>query len=264
MSASFATAEVAKLAGVTVAAVRSMVRARYVLPAKDARGALRFTFRDVVVLRAARGLRDAKVPARRVGHALRALQAQLPDSAPLGGLSVAAIGDEVIVREAGIAREPHSGQLLLGFEVRMDEGRVRVVDFASPSADECEVAFQRALALEESDPEAAIEAYRRCAQRHPHPAFDANLGRLLHLSGRLDEAIAHYRSVAQPDAILLFNLAVALEDLGEAAQARAAYEQALEQDDELADAHHNLGQLLLAMGERQRALRHLSRYRQLS
>ncbi len=264
MPASFATAEVARLAGVTVAAVRSMVRARYVSPAKDARGALRFSFRDVVVLRAARGLKDAKVPARRVGHALRALQAQLPNDAPLGGLSVAAVGDEVIVREAGIAREPHSGQLLLGFEVRVSEGRVRVVDFVQASPDDCEAAFQQALELEEGDPQAAIEAYRRCAKRHPHPAVHANLGRLLHLSGRPADAVAHYRSVTDPDAVVLFNLGVALEDLGESAEAMKAYEQALARDDELADAHHNLGQLLLAIGERQRALRHLSRYRQLT
>jgi len=266
---SFGTAEVARLAGVTVDAVRSMVRARYVAPVKGARGALRFSFRDVVMLRAARDLLAADVPPRRLGDALRALQAQLPQDAPASGLSISAIGDRVVVQEAGVAREPRSGQLLLGFEVHVDEGRMRVVDLPAPAprdpetGEDCEAAFQAALALEDADPDAAAEAYRQCIANHGHPAAHANLGRLLHLRGKAAEAVALYRSVDDPDAIVLFNLGVALEDLGQAEEAMSAYERALALDDTLADAHHNLGQLLLAAGERQRALRHLSRYRQL-
>jgi tetratricopeptide (TPR) repeat protein len=249
-----------------------MVRARYVAPEKGARGALRFSFRDVVMLRAARDLLAADVSPRRLGAALRALQAQLPSAAPASGLSISAIGDRVVVQEAGVMREPRSGQLLLRFEVRMEEGRMRVVDLppASPSrteeddGGECEAAFQAALALEDADPEAAVEAYRQCIARHGHPAAHANLGRLLHLRGSAAEAVTLYRSVEDPDAIVLFNLGVALEDLGKRAEAIPAYERALALDETLADAHHNLGQLLLAAGERQRALRHLSRYRQLA
>lgn len=259
---SFGTAQIARLVGVSDAIVRSMVRARYVTPARSERGALRFSFRDLVVLRAARELRAAQVPSRRIGSALRALHAQLPEEVPAGGLSVAAVGDRVVVREAGVARDPRSGQLLLGFEVRVEQGQVRLLD-ADAGEEACERAFQAALALEDSDPAAAIAAYQACVARHGNAAARANLGRLLHLQGRALEAVATYRAVEVPDAVVSFNLGVALQDLGRDAEAIESYRAALAIDETLADAHHNLAQLLLDRGERQLALRHLGRYRRL-
>jgi tetratricopeptide (TPR) repeat protein len=261
----YGTTEVARLAGTSVNAVRAMVRARYVAPRKDRRGALRFSFQDLVVLRAARSLAKARVPARRIGDALRALRAQLPADAPLAGFSVTAVGDQVVVSESGAAREARSGQFLLSFDVRVEDGKLTLIDAVAAAAEpDCERQFQQALALEETDVEAALEAYGRCIAAHGHIGAHINRGRLLHEQGRLREAVEQYRQVEEPDALLLFNLAVALEDLGERPAAIEAYGTALRLDPQFADAHFNVAQLLEREGDHQASLRHLSAYRRLT
>lgn len=267
--AAFGTNDVAKLAGLSPRAVRSMVRARYVVPTKGPRGQLRFSFQDLIVLRTARTL-ATKLPARRLGNALRALRGKVPVDAPAAGFTVAALGDDIIVHEAGTARDARSGQLLLAFDVRIDAAGVRLIDSpaespgGAPPHDSCEADFQAALALEDTDIEQAMEAYSKCIAAHGHVGAHANLGRLLHLQGRIREAIEHYRAHPEPDAVLLFNLGVALEDLGETGEALAAYDAAIAQDADLADAHFNAGALRQRLGDRQRALRHLNAYRRLT
>ena len=73
------------------------------------------------------------------------------------------------------------------------------------------------------------------------------------------------RALAQigPDALLLFNQGVLLEDLGKSAAALAAYQTALEEDPDLADCHYNLARLYEALGKPQHAIRHLGQYRRL-
>jgi len=66
------------------------------------------------------------------------------------------------------------------------------------------------------------------------------------------------------NALLHFNRAVALEDLGERERAMQAYEAALELDPSMADAHYNLGLLLEGAGDGKGALRHFSAFRRLS
>jgi len=252
-------------------AVRSMIRARYVTPRRGPRGALRFSFQDLVLLRTARELLAARVSARRIGAALRAIRAKLPASIPPRGLSIAAIGDRIIVHEAGDQRDAHSGQLLLALEVHDDGGKLRLIDASAhhgttpaPGADDCESRFEAALALEDTDVDAAVQAYQVCVARHAHRGAAANLGRLLHLQGQITEAVALYRSVAAPDVDILYNLGVALEDLGRIAEAVEAYVQALALDDAHADAHHNIARLYQQSGDARRALRHWNAYRRLA
>ncbi len=269
----FGTAEVARLAGMPVAAVRAMVRARYVVPARGPRAALRFSFQDLVLLRTARELLAARLPRRRVGAALRRIRAQLPEDVPARGLSVTAAGDRIVVHEAGGKRDVLSGQLLLALEVRVEDGNIRFIDAsrtaaeppaaAEPWSGECTRQFESALALEESDLDAAVETYRVCVARHAHRGAVANLGRLLHLRGRITEAIQLYRSVQDPDADILYNLGVALEDAGDLREAIAAYAEALELEPDFIDAHHNIARLYQEAGDTRRALRHWNACRRL-
>jgi len=252
-------------------AIRSMMRARYVVPTKGARGALRFSFQDLVLLRTGRHLLAAGISARRVGEALRAVRAQLPADLPPHGLSVAAAGGRVVVHEAGEKRDALSGQFLLSFEVRMDGGNVAIVD-TSPSLgeatgalrDDCDAAFAAALELEAIDVDAAIEAYRACVAKHSHAGARANLGRLLHLQGRISEALKLYREGGQSDPDVLYNQAVALEDLGNTEEAITTYTRVLELDRRHADAHHNLARLWQQAGDQRRAVRHWNAYRRLA
>lgn len=265
----FGTNEVSRLADIPVRSVRAMVRAKYVSPGRGSRRSLQFSFQDLVLLRAARNLLAARLSPRRVGAALRALRTQLPKDAPARPLSVTASGDRVLVHEAGDRREVLSGQLLLALEVRVEGDKIQLIDAplaAQPQAagDECTRDFEAALALEDSDITAAVDAYRACVLKHRHHGALANLGRLLHLGGRITEAVQLYRSAKDPDAHVLYNLAVALEDLGKSEEAIAAYVLVIEQDETFEDAHHNIARLYREAGDQRRALRHWNAYRRLT
>ena len=75
--------------------------------------------------------------------------------------------------------------------------------------------------------------------------------------------IASALSQAPRHATAAFNLGTVLEDQGKAAEAIAAYTQALALDAGLADAHFNLSRLYEKAGQRQAAFRHLRTYREL-
>ena len=268
----FGTTEVSRLADIPIRSVRAMVRARYVIPSRGPRGIFRFSFQDVVLLRTARQLLAARISPRRVGAALRSIREQLPAELPPTGLSVTAAGDRVVVHEAGGKRDAVSGQLLLALEVRVDGGRLELIDNLQASAGsgkadasrDFSAQFEAALALEDTDIDAALDAYRACVAAHAHQGALANLGRLLHLRGRITEAVTLYLSADAPDGDVLYNLAVALEDLGRRQEAIDAYVSALAQDTQHADAHHNLARLYQESGDQRRALRHWNAYRRLS
>ena len=97
----YSTREVAELLGLSTARIRSLMRS--VTPQRGTTGPASFTFQDLVLLRTAKGLIDANVPARRVTKALQALASQLPTDRPLSAVRVQIDGDRVIVRgQAGL------------------------------------------------------------------------------------------------------------------------------------------------------------------
>jgi tetratricopeptide (TPR) repeat protein len=128
--------------------------------------------------------------------------------------------------------------------------------------------FERALDLEDVDPAAAVEAYRRAVELEPQLA-DAwvNLGRLAHEAGRAREAVQLYERAleASPDdPVIHYNLALALEDVRGAAAAALHYEKALALDPDFADAHYNLAGLCEQLGRDAAALRHYHAYKKLT
>lgn len=135
--------------------------------------------------------------------------------------------------------------------------------------------YERGCALETSDPEGAMAAYRRAiAGRRDFADAHNNLGRLHHDRGELVLAEACYRRAIAADpsvALYAFNLGVALEDLGCPHEAISAYELALALDSGFADAHFNLARQIELVARSQddevmlrRAVRHLQQYRQLA
>ncbi|MFC5571267.1 tetratricopeptide repeat protein [Lysobacter yangpyeongensis] len=276
---SYGVRDVEKLLRLSRSAIRSLIAAGFVTPERGPRNALRFSFRDLIVLRTAQTLAAAKIPHRRILRALRELRARLPEEMPLSGLSIGAFADHVVVRDGASRWLAESGQYLLSFEGDPEQGTLRVIETppaASTTREDDDWQAQGA-ALERSNAEHALLAYERAVAADP-TRLDAriNLGRLLHELERLDEAEIVYRdafAIARSErnysdrrdaALLHFNLAVLLDDLERADEAIAEYEAALRIDPELADAHYNLALLFEERGEAKQALRHMSQYRRLT
>jgi tetratricopeptide (TPR) repeat protein len=270
----YSAADIERILRLSRSTLRGLIKNGFVKPARGPKRELLFSFQDLIVLRAARALLEAKVPARRITKSLQDLRRHLPEEAPLSGLSISAIGDEVVVRDGKNHFHADSGQYVLGFDVSVENGVVRVVERKdeaakratadTPDADDW---FDQALELEESNPGEARATYQRIVDAEPdNCAAWINLGRLLHEQDQTGEAEKIYeRAVAQcgPDPILMFNLGVLLEDLGRTGAALEAYQTAITEDPTLADGHFNLARLYEAMGKDQHAIRHLGQYRRL-
>jgi tetratricopeptide (TPR) repeat protein len=255
--------------------VREWLSAGFLSPRSGGDGEPRFSFQDLVLLRAAKGLVEAGVPARRVREALAGLRQTLPLGRPLAGLRISAEGARIVVRDGAEAWDAVSGQSVLDFQVAdlardarplaARAGAAALESSEERSADEW---FELGLELEAAAPTEARDAYRRALGCDPrHAAAHLNLGRLLHEEGAVADAERHYRTAAAlrpDDCIAAYNLGVALEDLGRPSDAVLAYERALAADPACADAHFNLAGILEKRGEKALALRHLMTYRELA
>src|SRR5262249_39868453 len=116
----FSVRDVERVLQLSPATIRGLVRSGFVKPTRGNRHEYRFSFQDLIVLRTARALILAKVSRRRIHRALRDLRRHLPESAPLSGLAIRAVGDRVVVREGQSHWDVDDGQYLLGLEVEVD------------------------------------------------------------------------------------------------------------------------------------------------
>jgi tetratricopeptide (TPR) repeat protein len=272
---SYTTRDVAHLLGLSEAQVRTQARVGYLAPDRGPRNAYRFSFQDLVLLRTAKALSEARIAPRRIRRALRALTRQLPAGRALSGIRISSEGDRIVVRDGSAAWNPESGQLLLDFRVAELAGQAapvaRRLAREARRSDEPLTAdqwYDLGVDMETAAPDDARDAYARAvALDSRHAAARVNLGRLLQDAGRPAEAADQYRAAlaAQPThPTAAFNLGTAFEDLGLRAEAIEAYRKALEADGEFADAHFNLARLYEQTGRRAAALRHLRTYKQLS
>jgi tetratricopeptide (TPR) repeat protein len=272
---SYSVRDVERVLRLAPETTRNLVRAGFVKPIRGARREYLFSFQDLIVLRTARALIDAKIPPKRIRRSLENLRRELPESMPLSGLSISAVGDHVVVRDGEAHRQVDSGQYLLGLDVSLENGVLHVVEHhqpvieppTAPDHEPEDDRFARALALEGTDPQLALSQWQQAADEDPeNAAVWINWGRLLHEQGQMRQAAEVYRRALArigPDAILLFNQGVLLEDLGEAHAALTAYQTAVAEDPELADGHYNLARLYESLGKPQHAIRHLGYYRRL-
>jgi len=278
--------EIQAMLGISRSAINSLMAAGFVSPGRGQRREYRFTFQDVVMLRTAHGLREARIPVRKIVRSLRRLRETLPAELPLSGLRITAAGNELAVRTGDTQWQADSGQLLLDFEVRPSGSSVSVLgnvpdsqlETAAPpsrgseteeasSIDDPAYWLELGARLEDNDARAAEQAYRKAIASAP--AFvDAylNLGCLLCDAGRSDEAIRLYRSALKhcPDEPMLhYNLAIALEDRNKPAEALACYEKCLELSRDFSDAHYNAALLCEQLGQGSKAIKHFSAVRRL-
>src|SRR5437763_5326247 len=170
--------EVAKMVGLSVSQVRAYVRAGFLQPTRGPRGALRFSFQDLVLLRTAKGLVSARIAPRRVRSALRKLKEQLPEGRPLRGVHIRAEGDRIVVGDDRASWSPESGQVLFDFETKELARKVAPLQIRARGGDASDW-YERACDLEATAPGDAAAALRRTLELDPaHGAGRVNLGRL--------------------------------------------------------------------------------------
>jgi tetratricopeptide (TPR) repeat protein len=260
------TKDLERLFGLPASAVRALARAGNIHPVRRA-GRLHYSFHDLVVLRTASALRAANISSQRINRTLQELRSALPTGSALNRLSLTALGNRIAIREGQTLREPDSGQYALALEIVEEKGRLHVIarqDSAAASETSADEHYARALALEDTNPQEARFAYQACLDADPnHLEARINLGRLLHMGGRLAEAEQVYRSATKPEALLVFNLAVLLEDLGREPDAILSYREALALDPQFADAHFNLARLYERARDPKASFRHLLAYRRM-
>jgi len=262
--------DVERLLGLSRATVRALVASGFVAPERGPRNSLRFSFQDLITLRTAQALARAEVTPRRITRSLKELRRHLPTQMPLSGLRIGAEGDRVVVRQGARSWTADSGQYLLEFEGDPAGGKLSVIERPAlvEEAEPDHEAFERAVALEAEDPDAALREYRRAIAADPaHLDAYVNLGLLLHESGRHEEARNVYEKARErcaADPVLLFNLGVLLEDMNRIAEAMEAYRAALVVDAAFTDAHYNLALLCKKAGREKEAIRHMSEYRRLA
>lgn len=260
--------DVERLLRLPRSAIHALIKAGFVSPARGPRKAYLFSFQDLIVLRTAQTLAAAKVPAKRISKSLKALRRQIPETMPLSGLAIGAVGDRVVVKEGGNRWHVDSGQYVLAFEGNPLQGKMNVIERKAPdAAEDADQWFERGYALESEDSAAAREAYDKALAIDPaHASANINLGRLLHEAGRLEEAERAYRravAAGANDATLCYNLGVLLTDMDRQQEALAAYEEALRFNPRMADCHYNMALLCEALKKHKEAIRHMAQYRRL-
>ncbi|MFL6582168.1 MAG: tetratricopeptide repeat protein [Burkholderiales bacterium] len=266
MRSTYTVKEAQKILGIPLSAIRKFVGNGFVSPTRGSRREYRLSFHDLVVLRMAKALFDASLSPRRIGVCLKRLRKQLPETLPLAGLRISAMGKDVIVKERDARWRAEDGQYLLALDVSESHG---AVSFSQPSASNDHTDwFERAFDLESLDPAQSMIAYQKAIEQDPSfaPAY-ANLGRLLHAAGRASEAETIYLegdAACPDDPIVLFNFALLKEDQERNEEAIGLYKRALAADPAMGDAHYNLGLLYQSLRRQREALRHFSAFRKLS
>jgi hypothetical protein len=269
---SYSARAAAQLIGLPESAVRGLIRDGLIGSAREVPA--RLSFRDLAALRVVKGLVDAGIPLPRARKELVELTRGLPTGTSIAELPLEARAGRVHLR----GDAPTTGQLDLPLaaeraapsgEVREMPARrdVEAVPVATPPATADEW-FARALALEDADPAAAIDAYRRSLRLRPDSTEAwVNLGRLFAESNDAEAAAECFRSALDldpTDATAVYNMGVVAQDAGREGEAITLYTRALELDPELAEAHYNLATLFDQSGDSRAAIRHINEYRKLT
>jgi tetratricopeptide (TPR) repeat protein len=238
--------------------------------------ALRYTFRELLALRAATALLDSGASVRQIRQALDALRRRDPEvRQPLAEMRLVLDGGRVLVESERVRFDPRTGQTVLDLdagnlektaEATLVTGLVRPL---APPAEQAETWFERASEWD-ADPsqwDDAVDAYRRVVAIDPtYAAAWNNLGLLLHRMGRYDDArVAYDRALreAADCAEAAYNLGSLNEDSGDVDGAIRCYRRALDISPDYADAHFNLAGALARSGRGDEAVRHWQRYLEL-
>jgi Flp pilus assembly protein TadD len=223
--------EVEKLLRLPRSTIRTFVEAGFVSPSRGPRNAWQFSFQDLIVLRTAQALANSNVPRQRITRSVKELRRHLPDSMPLSGLSIGAVGDRVVVKEGASRWQADSGQYLLAFEGDPDRGSLSIIE-------------EQGKRAPSESPEPSRSSHTPLNKRGERGPFQEELS----------EPSRFPRTGRPADASEWFDKGAALEKWDVAAAVHA-YEQAIAADPALVTARINLGGLLHEAGRHAEAER---------
>jgi len=221
----FSLREAARILEVPEVRLRALARAGLLTPQRGPLGPLSFGFRDLLLLRTTKGLLESGVSMRRIRRIWSSLREQLAADIPLTSVSIRTDGETVVASDGRAAWQPDSGQFVLDFE-------------AAELAERAGAAGLPAAGV--AGPSLGLVTGTR--PQRAEPPRDADR------SG--DEVSA--LDAADMSAEQWYERAVELEAT-QPAEAIEGYQQALDRDPGIADAHVNLGRLYHLAGERGRA-----------
>ena len=268
----YRTREVAELVGIKPRSIRHFVDRGLLIPARGPGGEYRFSFRDLVLLRTAKGLLDADVSSRKALAALAKLLAKSKetvdgmDGKALTSMRIFADGDSVVVREDDALWDVETGQGRFAF-ADAGSGEVRRLA-ARDERDEDSTAdfdsddwYNVGLDFEEVEPIRAPAAYRRAISLNPENAdAHVNLGRLFQVRGDLKRAKRHYeRALGAVPAhqLAFYNLGTVFDELDELDSALDYYQRA----PNVPDAHYNQARIFEMRGDQLAFARHMRAYK---
>lgn len=260
MTRSYSIREVLDILRIPRSAVMGLVAAGVVAPERGKHGEYRFDFRDLVVLRMAAALRKSHISAGRIKESLLRTKQIAADAA---AASVRAEGKNIVARANGAEWQAETGQLR--FQLA-EQAHSDVVPRQIDDRSEAYRLYENGRKFERQERNVEAEAaYRKALALDPmlHAAW-VDLSALLCDHGNCGDALrilAEARIRFPNSTALLFNQALALEDLGDCIGAQHAYHDCLRLDPQNADAHFNLGRLYDCAGRQQEALRHYNQYR---
>lgn len=229
--------EAAQILELPEARLRALARAGFLASQRGPIGPLTFGFQDLLLLRTTKGLLESGVPTGRIRRIWASLRGQLSADLPLTSISIQTDGDEVVASDGTTRWRPDTGQFLLDFDASeiaeraastTGFGRLRIVptpDVSSPSDDA--------------------------------PARDVGWAQRAQVVG---QEVATPDAEADEPSLRLsaeewYELGCDLE-ASSPAEAREAYQHALDLEPDMADAHVNLGRQLHIAGEPGRAEPH--------
>jgi tetratricopeptide (TPR) repeat protein len=265
----YTTSEVSELIGLKPAQVRHFVRRSLLMPERGEHGEYRFDFQDVVLLRTAKGLLEARVSPRRALRALLKVRSGMVDARGLASVRIFADGNSVLVREDDRLWEVETGQSHFDFEAPAAEHDIARIGprklIVTPEAGSLDSDdwYNLGLDLEDASSARALDAYVKALEMNPRNAdAHVNLGRLLQLGGDIKRGKRHYEralDLVPTHQLALYNLGTVFDELNEFEAAAGFYMRA----PAVPDAHYNLSRIFEILGDELGARRHMRNYRQL-
>lgn len=264
----YRTRDAAELVGLKPRTIRHYVTRGVLAPARGRHGEYRFSFRDLVLLRTAKGLIDADVSSRRTLAALAKLKETVGalDGKELTAMRIFAEGDTVVVRADDGLWDAETGQGRFAF-ANPAAGEVRELSDGDRAEADSTVRFDSddwynlGLDLEEAEPARAPAAYRRAIALNPDNAdAHVNLGRLFQVRGDLKRAKRHYQRAlraAPAHQLAYYNLGTVFDELDELDTALDYYHQA----PNVPDAHYNQARIFEMRGDQLAFARHMREYK---